>query len=202
MADQEFWATWMARLLCTKQEFSRTLSINTMVELYWKDWPEDALFDEVRWREEIEEFLTDALNMGILEGFNDTKTTILDTVKFSPKAAVEAMLSNSAYTHLLPPSLIAAFSEPNALTASTRSGVAGRPTSASLIIAEFDRRWSRGERHPKRVGGENLKEWSRCLREWLTVAHPTSPQVGEKAIENRLRGHIRKAEALAPKTEP
>ncbi len=66
-----------------------------------------------------------------------------------------------------------------------RNGCPGRPTSKQLVEAELRRRATAGE-----LAG-TLAEECRYLKAWLSSAHPTAPQMTQKAIENAFRGVYR-----------
>lgn len=167
----------MSRLLCTKREFLGTLSINMMAELFWEDWPEDAEIQAAEWREEIAEFLTDAINIGILQGFTDEKTKAFNTMKISPKSAVEAMRLNPAYAHLLPPSLLAALSEP-ATSAETKiaDGISCRDWLAELMQVGPPQK-AKAEYRSKGMARFNIS--ARAFdRSWTDAAQIVGPKLG------------------------
>jgi len=67
-----------------------------------------------------------------------------------------------------------------------RTGAPGRPTSMHLVELEYRDRWQRGEAET----GINAE--AEALAEWLRTEHPDAPQLGPKAIANRLRHEHRR----------
>ncbi len=65
------------------------------------------------------------------------------------------------------------------------TGAPGRPTSAHLIEAEFERRAEAGERQAR------LRAEAKTLEGWLQQAHPRAPRLSWKTIENHIRERFR-----------
>jgi hypothetical protein len=84
------------------------------------------------------------------------------------------------------------------LSAPYSTGLPGRPSSWSLIEAEFQRRYASGERHAGKVG-ESSTEWARILTAWLCAAHPKAVVSTEKTVRNKLSGLLRELATAAPK---
>ena len=66
-----------------------------------------------------------------------------------------------------------------------RTGLAGRPTSWSLLERECHRRWHTGERHNKTT------EWATILLTWLGQEHPNAPLPTKKTVTNNLAPVLR-----------
>jgi hypothetical protein len=67
-----------------------------------------------------------------------------------------------------------------------RTGAAGRPTSAHLVKAEFERRAAAGE------VCERCRDEAIVLIEWLKKEHPDAAPMTPKTVENRIRAEFRK----------
>ena len=65
------------------------------------------------------------------------------------------------------------------------TGAPGRPTSAHLIEAEFERRTEAGETQA------SLRAEANALAAWLQQAHPGAPRMSWKTIENHIRVRFR-----------
>jgi hypothetical protein len=76
--------------------------------------------------------------------------------------------------------------------AAYRTGLAGRPTSWSLVDEECRRRWRKGERHPgRRSRAESPAEWANTLSDWLQFKHPKAPKLQLKTLTNKLSSLLR-----------
>ena len=62
-----------------------------------------------------------------------------------------------------------------------RTGLAGRPTSWSLVEAESRRRWGEGERHQGKAGPESPTEWARILSDWQQENYPSAADKAKNA---------------------
>lgn len=112
MHNREFWSQWISALLCSKNEFCNTLVSEICNDPFCRDDRDLANFMRLSWDAEIRSFLDDAITTGIIKEFYDISDRNHFTPKIQPRAVVEIMRSNSAYSHLLPSSLLEALSEP------------------------------------------------------------------------------------------
>jgi len=76
---------------------------------------------------------------------------------------------------------------------SDRTGVAGRPTSRHLVIAEYQRR------HEADEALRRISEESRVLEAWLATAHPGLARMTARTIETAIRPEFRKHNPIRTK---
>lgn len=67
-----------------------------------------------------------------------------------------------------------------------RSGGPGRPSSANLVWAEFQKRRTGGDCEP------SLSREAKALADWLQEVHPLAPSLKQGTIENQIRSAFRK----------
>jgi hypothetical protein len=82
-----------------------------------------------------------------------------------------------------------------------RTGVAGRPTSWSLVEAEVRRHWDklpRNEMTPKL----ETAEWARIILRWLRRKHPKAPRLMEKTLKNKLAPLLRQLRSARAANQP
>jgi hypothetical protein len=77
--------------------------------------------------------------------------------------------------------------------AESHSGMAGRPSSKHLAIAEMERRATAGEMCPK-IGDE-----AKVLHAWLKAAHPHENPGTTRTLENSIRSRYLELKALCMK---
>jgi hypothetical protein len=135
-------------------------------------------------------------------------TMELDDVEFDGDAARAYIMDN-----LLPSATPSSVTQPKSQTPKSpapsadgyfipipyRTGMAGRPTSWSLIEAECRHRYAEGVRHPNdRTKIESRAKWARELIAWLKEAHKGAPVPKEKTLTNRLGALLSKLKGEAP----
>jgi hypothetical protein len=117
---REFWLTWTGRFLLTCREFCDTIgrasgnecdSITGYFDGYIQ-YSDKQLHAMLRYPGEISKLLNDAHAVGEVEYFFDNGDVSQKAPKIRPMQVINLMRSRPAYSYLLPPSLLAALSEP------------------------------------------------------------------------------------------
>ena len=133
---------------------------------------------------------TDALDFKWLhdpEGIYDDVCFSIEDIQANWPAEPASLISDAGELPPLPPSK----------SAITRTGCVGRPTSwDNLVKPEWERRREAGTIESTR------KEQAIALGTWLQSAHPTAPQIGEKAIYNHLPAGLWPLGTTARNTRP